>query len=312
MLLILSFLQLYQKKVLTGLLREEMGFKGLIVTDAMSMHAISEKWGAGHAAVMAVNAGADIVMATGTLPEQLDTFNALTQALKSGELSEKRVDESLKRILDAKLFKYKLYKDRYTNPDKAAKIVNTAAYKQTATEVARKSITLLKNNNVLPFNAEDNKTTLVVGPKIYGSSSYIEDIAKAADYNSAGSVTSFVTATDSTDAEINQALQLAAGADRIIVPTFSASGLPAGQAKLVKALQQSGKPVVAVSLGLPYDIQSYPEAGAYIASYAVERWGSPVPTSWNAAVEVIFGKQPGGKLPVTIDGLYPYGVGLTY
>ncbi|MBM7692094.1 beta-N-acetylhexosaminidase [Peribacillus deserti] len=300
------------KKVLTGLLREEMGFKGLIVTDAMSMHAISEEWGSGPAAVMAVNAGADIVMATGTLPEQLETFDALNKALKSGQLSEKRVDESLKRIFDAKLFKYKLFKDRYTNPDKAAKIVSTPAYKQTAAEVARNSITLLKNNKVLPFNASDNKTTLVVGPKIYGSTSYIEDIAKAADDKSAGSITSFVTATDSTDTEIGQALQLASKADRIIVPTFSASGLPAGQAKLVKALQQSGKPVVAVSLGLPYDIQSYPEVGAYIASYAVERWGSPVPTSWNAAVEVIFGTQPGGKLPVSIEGLYKYGYGLSY
>ena len=86
------------KKVLTGLLREEMGYKGLIVTDAMSMHAIELNWGSGAAGVMAINAGADIVMATGTYEQQLETYDALFQALQSGELSEKRVDESLKRM----------------------------------------------------------------------------------------------------------------------------------------------------------------------------------------------------------------------
>ncbi|WP_142383566.1 glycoside hydrolase family 3 protein [Bacillus sp. T33-2] len=299
------------KPVLTGLLREQMGFDGIIVTDAMSMHAIAENWGAGQAGVMAINAGADIVMATGTYEEQLETYDALYNALQSGELTEKRVDESLKRILKAK-FKYNLLNDRYDDPAKATSVVNTPEHKQFAADVARKSITLLKNNSVLPFNSAAEQTTLVVGPKIYGSNYYINDIAKAVDEKSAGKVLSYITANDSSDAEISQAVALAKQADRVIVATFSPGELPAGQAKLVKALQGTGKPVAALSLGLPYDIKNYPDVGAYLATYAVERWGSPVPTAWNAAVDVIFGAQPGGKLPVGIEGFYQFGDGLNY
>ncbi|MCM2535436.1 hypothetical protein NDK43_27740 [Neobacillus pocheonensis] len=77
------------KKVLTGLLRKQMGFNGIIVTDSMSMNAIDKHWGAGQAAIMAINAGADIVMASGSYKHQLETYNALYHALKSGELTEK-------------------------------------------------------------------------------------------------------------------------------------------------------------------------------------------------------------------------------
>ncbi|WP_164988849.1 glycoside hydrolase family 3 protein [Fictibacillus sp. S7] len=299
------------KKVLTGLLRNEMGFKGLIVTDAMSMHAIAKEWGAGQAAVMAVNAGADIVMATGNLDEQLETFDALSDALKSGQLSEKRVNESVKRVLALKI-KYKLFGHRYVDPEGAVNVVNQPAHKETAAEVARKSITLVKNENVLPFHPAEKKLTLVTGPQIYGSTNFINNIASMVDEKSAGNVKSFTTSEDATTAEIQQAVKLAEQADQIIVPTFSPSELPAGQAKLVKELQKTGKPVVAVSLGLPYDVKEYPEVGAYISTYSVERWGSPVPTSWKAAIDVIFGTQPGGKLPVSIEGLYPYGTGLNY
>lgn len=299
------------KKVLTGLLREEMGFKGIIVTDAMSMDAIDKEWGAGKAGVMAINAGADIVMATGTYDQQLETYDALYQALLTGELTEKRVNESLERILMTK-FKYDLFNDRYDDPATATKVVNTPAHKAAAAEVARKSITLLKNDGVLPFDASADKTTLVVGPKIYGSSNQMNGVIKVVDAKSSGAVVSAVTSTDPTDAEIENAVQLAGQADRVVVATFSPGELPAGQAKLVKALQATGKPVAALSLGLPYDIKNFPEVGAYLASYAIERWGSPVPTSWNAAVDVIFGTQPGGKLPVNIAGFYNFGDGLSY
>ena len=186
------------------------------------------------------------------------------------------------------------------------------SHKETASEVARKSITLLKNEGVLPFNSSSDEITLVVGPKIYGSTKQMDQIIRAVDDKSAGTILSSITSTNSTDREITAAVELVNQADRIIVATFSPGELSAGQVKLVKELQKRGKPVVALSLGLPYDIKNFPEVKAYLASYAVERWGSPVPTSWNAAVDVIFGTQPGGKLPVNINGFFSIGDGLTY
>lgn len=299
------------KEVLTGLLRKQMGFNGIIVTDSMSMNAIDKHWGAGQAAIMAINAGADIVMASGSYKHQLETYNALYHALKSGELTEKRVNESLNRILSAK-FKYDLANHRYVDPIKATKVVNNPSHKQAAAEVARKSITLLKNDRILPFNAKANQTTLVVGPKIYGSKKYIDAITKAVEDKASGKVVRSITSTNSTDAEIANATDLAKQANRIIAATFSPGTLSTGQIKLVKALQASGKPTVVISLGLPYDIKNYPKVGAYIATYAIDRWGSPLPSSWNAAIDVIFGSKPGGKLPVNIKGLYKFEDGLGY
>ncbi|XJZ28579.1 glycoside hydrolase family 3 N-terminal domain-containing protein [Bacillota bacterium Lsc_1132] len=301
------------KKVLTDLLRKKMGYNGIIVTDSMSMDAIDKHWGAGQAAIMAINAGADIVMATGSYKHQLETYNALYHAYKSGKLTKKRVNESLDRILSAKV-KYDLFHHRYVDPANAAKVVNNPAHKKAAAEAAKKSITLLKNDGVLPFNTKDDKaTTLVVGPKIYGSTKYIEAIAKSVADKASGKVLRSITSDNPTSAEIVKVSNLAKQANRIIVSTNSTSTLSHGQLKLVGALQSCGKPIVVLSLGLPYDIKNFPAVRAYIASYSIDRWGSPVPSTWNAAIDVLFGSKKGeGTLPVTIKGLYKFGDGLRY
>jgi beta-N-acetylhexosaminidase len=297
------------KKVLTGLLRNKMGFKGIIVTDSMSMDAIDKHWGTGQAAIMAINAGADIVMATGSFKQQLETYHALYDALKSGKITEERINESLYRILKAKL-KYDVFNHRYVIPANARKTVHSPAHKQAAAEIARKSITLLKNDGILPFTTKTNQATLVVGPKIYGSTKYINAISKAVDDRTSGRVITSITSISSTDTEIANAIHLAKRAERVIAVTFSSRTLSPGQVKLITKLHASGKPFVVLSLGLPYDIRHFPHIGAYIACYAIDRWGSPVPASWNAAVNVIFGEKPAGKLPVSINHLYQYGDGL--
>ncbi|MGG5252865.1 glycoside hydrolase family 3 protein [Neobacillus sp. SM06] len=300
------------KKVVTGLLRNQMRFNGIIVTDSMSMDAIDHHWGTGQAAVMAINAGADIVMATGSYKHQLETYHALYHAFKSGELTEKRVNDSVKRILSAKV-KYDLFNHRYVDPVHAKKVVNNPEHKKIAAKAAKKSITVLKNENVLPFKANDKHATIfVVGPEIFESRKQMEAIIQSVRHKTFGKVTHTITSADPTAAEIQNATNLANQADRLIVATYSASTLSQGQIRLVKALESSGKPLVVLSLGLPYDIKHFPAIGAYIASYAIDRWGSPVPSSWNAAVDVLFGSKPEGKLPVSIKGLYQFGDGLAF
>src|SRR5690625_1567263 len=110
------------KDVLTGLLREEMGFDGLIVTDAMGMQAIDANWGAGEAAVMSIQAGADIVMAEGPTEDQIETYEALYEAYQSGKLTEERVRSSLERILRKKL-EYDLFNRRFVDTSEAKSFV---------------------------------------------------------------------------------------------------------------------------------------------------------------------------------------------
>ncbi|WP_067452716.1 glycoside hydrolase family 3 protein [Actinomadura macra] len=295
-------------KVLTGVLRNEMGFTGLIVTDAMDMDAIAKNWGTREATVMAVNAGADVIMSTGEYSTHVDAVEALLDALRNGKLSRTRVDESVRRVLALKC-RYDVFGHRYVDPRAAERVSGNATFQRRALAMGVAGTTLVKNEGgVLPFDPESDARTLVAG------AAQVEPFAQAVDDASDGPVTRWQSATPApTDAEIAEAVHRAADADRILVATYSSGGLPAGQAKLVRALLATGKPVAAIGIGLPYDIAAYPDVKGYIATYGTTARIQRVDlTMHKAAAEVVFGRQPGGRLPVTIAGLYPYGHGLSY
>ncbi|QQK74795.1 glycoside hydrolase family 3 protein [Salicibibacter cibarius] len=289
--------------VLTGLLREDMDFDGLIVTDDMAMEAITDNWGAGEAAVMSIQAGADIVMA---LASPQEAYEALYDAYQSGELSEERVHESLERILTKKL-EYDLFDNRYVDASEVEDFVGNQEHQEIVEQMGRDSITLVKNEDVLPFDANSEETTFVAGV------THVDDVTDRIQQQSNGDVLSWEAEShDPKNEDIETAVKQAQEADRILVPTFSFGELPDGQSDLVQALKETGKPVAAVSLGLPYDVQNYPNVDAYLASYALDNWELANATSMNAAVDVVFGAQPGGQLPVTIEDHYDFGHGLSY
>ncbi|GAA2581049.1 glycoside hydrolase family 3 N-terminal domain-containing protein [Actinomadura fulvescens] len=294
-------------QVLTGLLRGQLGFKGLIVTDGMDMDAIDKNWGTREATVMAVKAGADVIMSSGEYPTHVEAVGALLDAVRSGALSTERVDESVRRVLDLKC-RYGAFRHRYVSPGLAEKVAANPAFMRQAAAIGRAAVTLVKNEGVLPFDPRSGQRTLVAG------AAQTEQLAQAVDAASAGPVSRWQSATtDPADAEIAEAVRLAGEADRVLVATFSSGPLPAGQAKLVRALQATGKPVAALATGLPYDYAEYPDVRAYVAAYATTARAQRLNlTMHKAAAEVVFGAQPGGTLPVTITGHYPYGHGLRY
>jgi beta-N-acetylhexosaminidase len=301
------------KKVLTGLLRNDLGFKGIIVTDAMVMEAISKNWGAGEAAVMAVNAGADIVMANGSAADQLDTLDSLYEALQAGKLERSRIDESVERILIYK-FKQNMFDNRFVDVDKATEVAGKKEHWELSERIALDSITLIKNENILPLDPQSNESTLVV------SVAYADQIADAVRKMSKGEVITYQAAPASGEplnaakSAIEKAVEHTKKADRILVFTHSDRDILQGQLDLVNALIATGKPVVAVSLGNPGDILGYLDVKAYVVTYALDNWYwlTAIPPSWEAAVKVIFGSNPKGKLPVTISKDYPRGFGLSY
>ncbi len=301
------------RRVLTGLLRDEMGFDGIIVTDAMSMDAIDDSWGAGEAAVMAVQAGADIIMATGTPRQQTETFDALYDAFMEGEITGERLDASVRRILMMK-HKYGLHHG-FSSPDPAlaSETTTRTEHREKAAEIALKSITLVRNQGILPFERDDELTTLVAGV------AYTKEISDRVREAGGGEVITWdygrgPTDNDPTPEAIVDAIQKAEEADRILLFTYSYSRLPEGQLRLAEALSIMGKPMAVISLGLPYDIDVIPDVPAYIASYSLDRWpyATPTPVVWDAVVEVLFGEKPSGKLPVTLGRNYPVGHGLSY
>ncbi|MFQ6040522.1 MAG: beta-N-acetylhexosaminidase [Candidatus Poribacteria bacterium] len=121
-------------KILTQLLRKEMNFQGVIITDDLKMEAIKQYFDIGLAAVMAIKAGADIVLPLATTPEQQHVYNALLEAAENGEISEERLNESVRRILNLKA-KMNLFKRRYVKLENLRKLVGTKAHKDVAREI---------------------------------------------------------------------------------------------------------------------------------------------------------------------------------
>ena len=288
------------KPILTGLLRQQMHFKGIIITDAMTMAGVADYFGGvPQAAVKAVDAGADIVLLTPelTTEEQMEVYHAVLEAVRSGEISEKQVNQSVRRILQVKM-KYKLFHKRQVDVKKVPKRVGTKKNRQQALTIARQSITLVQNKgNLLPLQLEKNQKLGIVTQ--YPLEEYIRR------YHS-NTTEIHHSNLQPSDQQIAEAVAMARTQDVLIVGTYSASLYPQ-QVKLVKELQALGKPTVVIAMRNPYDLTTFPDVDAYLATYGFR------PVSRQAAIETVFGvSSPQGRLPVTLPDLYPYGHGLKY
>lgn len=288
------------KPILTGLLREEMGYEGLIITDSMTMAGVADYFGGvPQAAVKAVDAGTDIILLTPSLTadEQIEVADTVVEAVRSGELSEKRIDRSVRRILKLKK-KYGLFTDRQVDVDQVKERVGTPEHQQIAQKLADCSITLVKNkNNLLPLQLEKEQKLGIISP--YSIQDHVQK------YH-ANTSEMHIQPANPSDEQIQEAVEMAKQQDVLLVGTQSASQY-SGQVKLVRALEKLGKPIVVVAFRNPYDIQDFPQVDAYLNAYGFRS------VSLKSAVDTLFGgNPPQGKLPVTIPGQYEYGHGLTY
>ena len=295
-------------KVLTGLMREDMGFKGVIVTDAMNMGAISEHFGPVDAAIRAVKAGADILL----MPVGIEAVaNGLYQAVNSGDISEDRLEQSVERVLTLKLnrsiVKPEVEKSLDEKAANALQVVGSPEHKAIEKEAAEKSITLVKNDAVLPLNVSPEDKIVVVGGSGFSIQLLAGEIQKhhpAAVYINASGPLNTAQLAQVQDAKY------------IIVGTYTSSvsgrAQDASQMVMTRQLIETGVPVVAVGARNPYDVMSYKDVDAYLVQYGFK------PASFEATANTIFGKNnPTGKLPVTIynhDGsvLYGFDHGLGY
>ena len=311
-------------RVVTGLLREQMGFKGVIVSDALEMRGLTKLYpgnsseAAGRAAVDTVKAGQDFV----ELPSDLDgTFNGLLKAVKSGEISRAQIDASVRRIL---LVKAKAGLD---TPGKHLVDLNQMQYHvgkpesfALAQEVADRSVTLVRDDNhMVPLQRGDAGQTLVL---IFVSDAHGDDgrvLEREIRSRVPGAKVIYIDRR-SADVEAAGIAALASKAQHIIAAVYSvsqpgpveaaatsASGLAAqGSAGILRnILDTAGDRTVVLALGSPYAILNFPSIRSYLCLYS---W---VPTSERAAVKAIFGEIPiRGKLPVTLPGVAKRGDGI--
>ncbi len=280
--------------VVTGLLRGELGFTGIVVTDDLEMGALRAVGSEAQAGLAAAQAGADYLLFRFDEVSQVAGHRLLLDAATSGALPQAKLEASVLRLISAKL-RYGLY-DAPPSAAPDARMNATAAL-----DLARSSITLLRNSGgLLPLRGR----VLVVSPRD-------PDIAVFENQPTLGevlmrSLPGAVTLTISlrpSPAEIAAATAGARGADVVVVGTADALINPE-QAQLVRALQRL-KPTVLVTLRGPYDLLATPDIAAYLCVYHGREVGLI------AASEVLTGqRKPRGKLPVTLPGHYGIGAGL--
>jgi beta-glucosidase-like glycosyl hydrolase len=151
------------KRVITGLLREELGYKGVVTTDCMEMKAIADNFGSGESAVLAVEAGVDLVLACHTLSIQREMHEALLKAVKDGRISEEKIDRSIERIMALK-DKYRLESRRTVDTTRVAATLADPDHKALQMEIARRSVTLVRNReDIVPLDVCDKCKIAVVG-----------------------------------------------------------------------------------------------------------------------------------------------------
>lgn len=283
------------RPILTDLLRKEMGFDGVIMTDSLGMAGVRQQFGDDRVPVEAIKAGADVLL---NPPKVEVAHDAVLEAVRSGEISEKRLDESVRRILTLKAERG-LFEDPYADPA-GMDVIGSPESLAAADEMSDESITLLKNEGgALPLAS--GTRVLVTGPAA-ANPMMLSDGLGGKGLDTEG----YATSQSPTAAQIEAAKAKAADAEAVVVTSYTAN-TDAAQQRLVRAMMETGKPVIVAAMRNPYDVAAFPDVDAYVAAYGFRG------VNVRALSRVLAGEAaPTGRLPVTVPDLYPYGSGLTY
>jgi beta-N-acetylhexosaminidase len=296
-------------KMLTGLLRGEMGFKGVIFTDAMNMRGVAAHYPEGEAAVRAVKAGADVVLFP---PDVEKAFTAIKGAVGSGELTEARIDESVRRILAAKAG-VSLDKNRFVDMSKLDHVLGSMEHQRTARQIIENAITLVHDRrNVLPLKLRAEQTVLFItmvdnkdgwrdGPP---GRTFLAGLTERH-----GKTTSVFVSDATAPAEFDLIKKLAALSDVVIVNGFirisaykGSIDLTEGEIDLLKYLSESPRPFVFVLYGSPYLISFVPQLTTYVLAYEY------YPAAELASLKAVLGEiEFRGRLPIELPGFYEVG-----
>src|SRR6266446_1646249 len=286
--------------ILTDVLRKQLGFQGLVVTDAMDMGGITVRYAPGEAAVRAVAAGADCVL----MPPVPDAaFEALQAAVKSGRISKERLDAPVRRILQAKA-RLGLNTSRLVDVNALNKKFGSAAWQNEAQEISDRGVTLLRDTpHRLPLDAAKPSRALLLAfyadPEPYPGEDLERELRARFD-----SVTALRADTKFVNASILK-LPPPDSYDVAILALFVRVSdrkgnvdVPGEQATLAEQIYKTGKPVITAGFGSPYLIERFPQAETWLAAFGISD------VAQISVARALFGEiLVRGKLPVTIPGV---------
>lgn len=320
--------------VIDGVLRDELGYDGIVITDAMNMKAISDNFGEVEAVKLAIKAGIDILLmptilrSNADIPKLDDIYDSVLEAIESGEISEEQINDSAERIVELKIKRgiIDIEEEDKTLDQKlenAKNIVGSKEHRELERKMAEEAITVVKNEeNILPLNPKDGEKVLLISPaadqlqsmkfginRLVSEGSMKKVNIDTYAYNGNGEMTEELKAK-MEEANYIIVNSLASNASHL-KPTSWNNMLPK---QVIEYSKEINKPAVLVSLRNPYDVAGQTEAKAQVIAYGFKgmdptEGDTLIPTKSSgpnipAAMGVIFGGvNPKGTLPVDIPEL---------
>lgn len=273
------------RAVLEGLLKKDLGFSGLVVTDSLDMRAITSRLPVRKAAAAALKAGADVLLLGKGDPGA--AVREIAAQVRSGAISGARLDDAYAKVLKAKRAAGLFEPAETSSPfDKA--------YLQITGDLSRRAVTLVRNEGIIPLAKGKKIAVIIFSPQRFAENAiHLYRTLLESGYEATQSFFEIGV----RNGETREIMAAAAGADLLVLGSFQWTGAQnATQRDAINALLNSGKPAVLLSLMNPYDIPSYPRAAGVIALY-----GMTAP-SLAAAGEILAGRLvPAGKLPVALQ-----------
>jgi len=292
---------------LTGLLRNELGFRGLLFTDALTMRAITDMYGRGEEAVRAVEAGADVILSPASVPEAIAAMRA---ALASGRLPRIRLEESARRILELKA-RLGLHRQRLVSLDRVAGVVGSGAHLAFADSAATRSITLARDwHGMVPLTPLAGGATAHVtyapssmlwagrafSPGLVARIGDVTEVRLDERSDSAAYAAAQALVERSVRAVVSAYVPPAAGSRREALPESF---------RLLVEQSSVARPTLLISFGSPYLLTAIPDAPAYLIA-----WGDRE-VSQRAALAAVLGEQAiTGRLPIPLPPFHALGEGL--
>ena len=295
-------------RIMTGVLRDTLGFRGVAITDAMTMEGVGKGYGVAESSVLAFKAGADILLKPSDPTMAVD---AVVAAVARGEIRMARLDSSVRRVLELKARSGVAFY-RYVSLDELREVVGAPAHRAMAEDIARRSITLIRDREKLLPLPVSLQPTIVV--QYMPETELRAGKVFAATLRSAMPNVRVVKVSPLTArAQLDSIARAASGAERIVLAAYvrriEGEGRPSMPAHVAEwmaslAAEERGR-VVLVAFGNPYLIRQVPTVGTYLVTYGV---GDALERS---AADAVLGRRAvTGTTPVSLPGFFGRGEGL--
>ena len=296
--------------VMNNMLRNDLHFDGLIVTDAMSMSGLTIYFTQEEASVRAIEAGADLLLK----PADPDaSLRGVRDAVKKGRLTEARIEQSARKVLAAK-YDLGLTQQRITSLDQIDQEVAGKKAMELADDIAGDAITLVRNDaKLLPWAHSSTQKVFNLAITNGDDRLFITQAFVGAMARGGVNMETMVLDDRSSDSEVAKAIEKALRADVVIVSMYGrvrtgqarSVALPEPGTKALNELIDKRARLIGISFGNPYILMSFPKLPTYIVAYG------DMPSLQEAAAQSLLGQNEiKGKLPISLPGLYPRGTGI--